>query len=156
MPQLEDVPGDDSRLAPLLQAYWDEMADRYEEEDGEVPMKPLHHLTRWILLTDDDGSPAGCGAVQPLEGTEPGAPREIGEVKRVYVVPWARGRGYSRTIMARLVDIAREEGFTSLWLDTGTPQHEAVALYERMGWRPIPSYGQFADDPRTLCYALDL
>lgn len=156
MPSTLPVDPDDPRIPPLMSAYWSEMAHRYGESDGETPLVPLHADTRWLLVQDDAGSVVGCGAVQPLASTVEDAPSHIGEVKRVYVVPGARGHGHSRLLMAHLVQVARAAGYRTLWLDTGTPQHEAIALYERLGWRQIERYGQFAHDERTLCYAFDL
>ena len=156
MPTIEPVPPDDQRILPLMTAYWAEMARRYGESDDETPLVPLHQDVRWLIVQDDHGVVVGCGAVQPLASTVQDAPDDIGEVKRVYVVPEARGRGHSRLLMAHLVQEARTAGYRALWLDTGTPQHEAVALYERLGWRQIERYGQFAHDERTLCYAFDL
>ena len=156
MPSTVPVDADDPRIPPLMRAYWSEMAQRYGENDGDTPLVPLHGVVRWLLVHSDDGEVVGCGAVQPLAATVEDAPSHIGEVKRVYVVPSARGHGHSRLLMAHLVRIAREQGYRALWLDTGTPQHEAIALYERLGWRQIERYGQFAQDERTLCYAFDL
>ncbi len=156
MPSTLPVDPDDPRIPPLMSAYWSEMAHRYGESDGDTPLVPLHEDTRWLLVQDDTGSVVGCGAVQPLASTVEDAPSHIGEVKRVYVVPGARGHGHSRLLMAHLVQVARSAGYRTLWLDTGTPQHEAIALYERLGWRQIERYGQFSHDERTLCYAFDL
>ena len=156
MPSTEPVAGDDQRIAPLMRSYWAEMAHRYGDTDGETPLIPLHQDARWLLVQTDDGAVVGCGAVQPLAATVQDAPYDVGEVKRVYVLPEARGHGHSRLLMAHLVQVARSAGYSALWLDTGTPQHEAVALYERLGWRQIDRYGQFAHDERTLCYAFDL
>ncbi len=156
MPITEPVASDDARILPLMRSYWAEMAHRYGETDGETPMIPLHGQARWLLVHSDEGAVVGCGAVQPLTSTVEDAASDLGEVKRVYVVPEARGHGHARLLMAHLVQDARSVGYRALWLDTGTPQHEAVALYERLGWRQIERYGQFAHDERTLCYAFDL
>ena len=36
--------------------------------------------------------------------------------------------------------ITEEQSERALWLDTGTPQHEAIALYERLGWQVVSGY----------------
>jgi len=43
-------------------------------------------------------------------------------------------------------------GFTTLRLETGTEQPEAVALYESLGYRRIPAFGEYASDPYSICY----
>ena len=154
---LEAVPvaADHPELLGLLAEVVVELAARYGDDDASTLHAPSPG-TRWVLVHDDDGRAIACGGLQPLSWTVPDADAATGEVKRVYVVPGARGRGVSRTVMTALVAIAREEGFRTLWLETGTEQPEALALYRRSGWRDIPPYGQYVDDPRTRCFALDL
>jgi putative acetyltransferase len=66
-----------------------------------------------------DGAPAGCGGVK-LYGTE------YGEIKRIFVRPQYRGRGLSKLIMEHLADYAREQGVSTLRLETGIHQPEAI------------------------------
>ena len=64
----------------------------------------------------------------------------------MYVVPAARGRGVSKVVLAALEDAARERGWTTLRLETGPRQPEAIALYAGAGYRPIGPYGAYAHD----------
>ena len=131
-----------------------EMAARYGDDPDDI--KAPDPGARWLLLLDDDGTAIGCGAVQPLSWTVPGAGADLGEIKRVYVVPTARGRGLSRALMAALLDLAAADEYRQLWLETGTEQPEAIELYRSSGWTRIANYGQYADDDRSVCLALDL
>jgi GNAT superfamily N-acetyltransferase len=70
----------------------------------------------------------------------------VAEIKRMYVVPAARGRGLSKLVLAGLEAAARDRGWTTLRLETGPRQPEAVALYEGAGYRPIAAFGPYADD----------
>jgi hypothetical protein len=47
-------------------------------------------------------------------------------------------------------------GYTWLQLETGDVQPEAVGLYESSGWARVPNYGQYADDPRSICFGLSI
>jgi GNAT superfamily N-acetyltransferase len=149
--EVVEVAPDEPRLLALHAALLAEMNALYGGTDETAP-KPVVERARHLLVLDDDGEPVACGAVAPLHW--PTAPIGTGEVKRVYVVPARRGRGVGRALMAAVTDLARECGHDRLWLETGDPQAGAVALYERSGWTRIPSYGQYADDPRTRCYEL--
>ncbi len=100
-----------------------------------------------FLLGLADEQPVACGGLRTLE---PG----VGELKKVYVAPAARGAGVGRALVRALVDSARGLGLPRLVLQTGTGQPEAVRLYEREGWQPIAPYGEYRDDPRCRCYAL--
>jgi GNAT superfamily N-acetyltransferase len=92
-----------------------------------------------------DGAPAGCGGIQ-LFGTE------YGELKRMYVRPVLRGRGIARQVLQHLATYARERGVPLLRLETGIHQHEAIRLYEGMGFRSIAPFGAYKPDPLSLFY----
>ena len=97
-----------------------------------------------------DGAPVGCGAVRLLDGDD-------AEVKRMYVVPSARGRGVGRALLAALESEARSLGAGRLVLETGIRQTEALALYRRAGFVDIPAYGEYAASPGTsVCLAKGL
>ena len=59
-------------------------------------------------------------------------------------------------LLERIEEEARRLGYGRVILETGLRQTEAMALYERSGYTRIPAYGQFIDDPRSVCYAKDL
>jgi GNAT superfamily N-acetyltransferase len=63
----------------------------------------------------------------------------------MYVAPAARGRGVATALLAGLEDAARDRGWTTLRLETGTRQPEAVGLYTRAGYRPIEAFGAYLD-----------
>jgi putative acetyltransferase len=70
----------------------------------------------------------------------------------MYVAPAARGRGLSRLLLAALEDEARQLGYSLVRLETGDRQPEAIKLYASSGFEPIPRYGPFVDDPRSVCF----
>ena len=117
------------------------------------PVESRHGFSVEKLLRDgvaffvmrDDGRPAGCGGVL-LVG------REYAEVKRMYVRPTFRGRGLARRMLDHLVAHAHARGLTVIRLETGIHQREAIALYERGGFRRIPPFGPYRPDPLSLCY----
>ena len=96
-----------------------------------------------------DGGPAGCGGIK-LCG------REYGELKRMYVRPEFRGRQYGERLVEHLAAHARAKGVTLLRLETGIHQQAAIRLYERLGFRRIPPFGPYTDDPLSRCYEKSL
>jgi GNAT superfamily N-acetyltransferase len=79
-------------------------------------------------------------------------PDGSGEVRKVVVIDEARGLGISKLLMAEIEAIAHEEGMRRLLLQTGNLQHQAVSLYERLGYISIPIYGGYEVIPGALCY----
>ena len=154
MPTCHRVEGDHPDIAALTRAVVREYAVRYDDPHDDIA--PTAADSAWVLVRDDDGSAVACGAVQPWSHTVADAPAGVGEVKRMYVVPGARGRGLSRVVLDELVAIAREQGLTALVLETGTEQPEAIGLYTAYGFTPTDVFGPYADDPRSRCFRLDL
>jgi GNAT superfamily N-acetyltransferase len=117
-----------------------EIRARYggKEEPGSPPSAA--DVSVVVVARDDDGTALGCGALRELgEGAA--------EVKRMYVVPSARGRGVSKAVLGALEDAARERGWTTLRLETGPLQPEAAGLYSSNGYRRIGPFGVYADNP---------
>jgi putative acetyltransferase len=102
-----------------------------------------------FFVARDDGHPAGCGGVL-LVG------QDYAEVKRMYVRPAFRGRRLGRMMLDHLIEHARQDGLTVIRLETGIHQREAIALYEARGFRKIPPFDPYHDDPVSLCYELRL
>ena len=72
------------------------------------------------------------------------------EIKRMFVVPEARGRGAGRRLLERLIEAARAEGITVLRLETWVKQPEAIGLYRAAGFEDIGPFGSYAADPLSL------
>jgi GNAT superfamily N-acetyltransferase len=131
----------------LLESAFAELVARYGAE-GRSQVKDG---ARYLVVVDDDGRAVGCGAVQAfgLDSEHPGD----GELKRMYVLPAARGRGFARTLLTGLEDVARAAKHPALRLSTGELQPEAIALYESSGYLRTTPWGKYVDQPLTRCYA---
>lgn len=95
-----------------------------------------------LLVAYDGGKPVGCVGMRDLGG---GAC----EMKRMFVSAEARGLGVGRLLVERLIADARSAGYGVMRLDTSMHQHEAMALYEKMGFRRIAAYYDVPDDLRN-------
>jgi GNAT superfamily N-acetyltransferase len=74
----------------------------------------------------------------------------------VVTLPEHRGRGYSRALIARIESEVVALGGHRLILQTGDRQPEAVTLYERLGYLPIPVFEPYRVFPGSLCFAREL
>lgn len=96
-----------------------------------------------------DDEPVAMGAWRSVD-------RGIGELKRMFVDERYRGRGYSRAILSWLENSAREHGVTFMILETNLNHPTAIALYRSAGYRDIPNYGHYANNPRTVSLGREL
>jgi GNAT superfamily N-acetyltransferase len=87
----------------------------------------------FLVGFDEDGAPVCAGGVKRLDDA-------TAEIKRMYVVPSARGRGVARVLLGALEDAARDLGYATVRLDTGPRQAHAQALYESAGYRSIGNF----------------
>jgi GNAT superfamily N-acetyltransferase len=130
---------DDPDVQRLADAQQVELRSRYDGglEPGTPPSAA--DLALVLVARDDDGTAIGCGALRQLDaGTA--------ELKRMYVVPAARGRGVSKLLLGALESAAQERGWSRLRLETGPRQPEAIALYTGSGYRPIGAFGAYDGD----------
>ena len=117
------------------------------------PSESRHGFSVQKLIADsvaffvirDGGAPAGCGGIK-LFGTE------YGEIKRMYVRPQFRRSGLAKLLLDHFTEYASSHGVRILRLETGIHQHAAIALYERVGFKRIPPFGEYRDDPVSRCY----
>jgi GNAT superfamily N-acetyltransferase len=62
------------------------------------------------------------------------------EIKKMFVVEKARGRGVARALLAELEQRASAMGYSVARLDTGPRQPRAQRMYELAGYAPIGNF----------------
>ena len=137
---LRGVPYDDPVARDLVARVQQEYVERYGGPDAAV-VDPAEFLppAGLFLAASVGDEPAGCGAWRVH------APGVV-EVKRVFVAPAFRRRGLAELIMSTLEGSAARAGHREVVLNTGRRQPEALALYDRLGYRPVPGYGVYAGE----------
>ena len=86
-----------------------------------------------VTLVDEAGRP---GDPVGVLGWRPGGAGTL-ELKKLYLVPDVRGRGLGRALVERVIARAREEGYVAVVLETANVLQSAIALYTRLGFRPV-------------------
>ena len=105
-------------------------------------------LKNCIVIFDNDEAVA-CGAIKELDSKSM-------EVKRMFTLPEKRGKGLASAILKALEVWSKELGYEKTVLETGKRQIEAVALYQKCGYKIIPNYGQYAGIENSVCFEKDL
>ncbi len=139
MIEIRTVPSDAEPALSLVEAMVAEVSALYGRID--VPGAPSATPADFgppggafvVLVDDATGVAVAGGGVKRLDDT-------ACEIKRMYVVPEARGRGLASQLLKALEDAARGLGYTIVRLDTGPQQPAAQAMYERAGYAPIGNF----------------
>ncbi|MDT0277241.1 GNAT family N-acetyltransferase [Blastococcus goldschmidtiae] len=148
--RLRALPYDDPVAQYLVEQVQQEYVQRYGgRDDAVVAPADFTPPAGLFLVAEVDGVPAGCGAWRVL-------PSGAVEIKRVYVEPPFRRRGLARRLMAALEDSVSRAGHRSVVLNTGQEQPEALALYDRLGYRPVRGYGVYACAPDAVFLGREL
>lgn len=147
---IEAAAPDSPDAAALLARLDAELHERYPRGSvhGFSP-EDIHRKDGVFLIARVADQPVGCGAVRPLSGA-------TGEIKRMFVEPSMRRRGIARAILMSLEEASLRLGFEVLRLETGRLQPEAIRLYEAAGYARIPSFGEYASDPWSVCFEKSL
>ncbi|WCN84193.1 GNAT family N-acetyltransferase [Micromonospora sp. LH3U1] len=129
--RLTDLDGCVAGLATVHQA------DRYPlnwPADPHRWLREPHPARAWVAV-DADAAILGHVAVHRVPSPANGPPaRPTAEVARLFVIPRARGLALGNALLGRARQWASARG-TDLVLDVTSGSAEAVALYERAGWR---------------------
>ncbi len=104
---------------------------------------------KYVIVAYDNGTPVGCGALKEF------APNTM-EVKRMYTVTEQRGKGIASKVLGELERWAEELSYEKCILETGKRQPEAIGLYKKKGYKPIPNYGQYAGTENSLCFEKEI
>ena len=121
----------------LLEAMVSELEPLYGRID--VPQAPSATPADFappggsFLIGYEDGEPVCVGGIKRL-------PDGACEIKRMYVVPQARGRGVARELLGALEDEARSLGYELARLDTGPQQPHAERMYRAAGYAEIGNF----------------
>lgn len=116
--------------ARLIDDYFDH--DAFENELRSLPGEYAPPRGS-LLLATQDGRPAGCVALRPLD-------QERCEMKRMFVYPELHGTGIGRALAEAVIQAARRSGYRSMFLDTSFRQVAALKLYRRLGFQPAEPY----------------
>jgi putative acetyltransferase len=113
------------------------------EQDLYDPHNKIDYLET-VVLAYDENRPVGCGCFKKFDDVTI-------EIKRMYVAFTHRGKGLGAAILTELELWAAELNFEAAVLETANKQGEAIALYKKLGYTPIPKYGPYVNLPNSIC-----
>ncbi|MCX5524626.1 GNAT family N-acetyltransferase [Streptomyces bobili] len=153
------VPFDHPDAVKLNDEVQAEYHERYGDGGDATVLEPADFDPPrgvYLIAYDELGRPVATGGWRSQDENGEGNQDGDAELKRMFVVKQARGRGLARRMLAELETDARAAGRLRMVLETGTEQPEAIALYTSSGYEPCTKFGyyRFHDDSR--CFAKPL
>ena len=132
---LRDVQmGDEEAVRKLVAQVLHEFRLSADPADTDADLRDIevNYVQRggvFRVLTDENGTIVGCGGLYPLENGE-------AEIRKMYFLPSARGKGYGRRLLGELLREAKVRGYRRVVLETASQLKEAIALYRSAGFQP--------------------
>lgn len=100
----------------------------------------------YILFFDEE--PAGCIALRKLDN-------EKCEMKRLFIKPDFRGKSLGNMLIEKIIEDAKNIGYTYMYLDTLPFLQTAIHCYKKYGFYEIPRYNNSPGED-TIYMRLDL
>lgn len=139
-------------ITALLQAHLDDMHRHSPPESVhalDLDALRAPDITFWTVW--EEGVLMGCGALRELDARH-------GEIKSMRTDERYRRRGVATILLDHIIDEARRRGYARLSLETGTPAafDAARLLYASRGFTLCPPFGDYREDPCSVCMTLAL
>lgn len=133
----------------LIKELDKDLNERYGLAQAEYsPLNKVDAIKNVVVVYVGE-EPAGCGCFKRFDENSV-------EMKRVFVDTNHRNKGIATRLMAELEKWAAEEGYTRAVLETGTRQHEAIRLYEKIGYEKTPNFPPYDEMEFSVCYGKGL
>lgn len=145
MINLRRTDSDDPDFKALVKLLDADLAERDGADHGFYSQFNKIDKIRHAVVCYENGQPIGCGAIKAFGN-------EAMEVKRMYVSPDGRNKGIATQVLTELETWASQMGYAKCVLETGKRQPEAIALYEKNGYRRTENYGQYVGVENSVCF----
>jgi ribosomal protein S18 acetylase RimI-like enzyme len=132
---LSEVDPGSPAVAAAVDRYYAELARRFATgfDPASYGAGSAADPGQRVVLATRADVVVGCATLRPLQ-------ERVVEIKRMWVDPQVRGVGLGRRLLVHLEGLAVQDGCRAIRLDTNGALTEAIALYERHGYRRIPRY----------------
>lgn len=141
---IKKINPNDTNAIPIVDELSQNLLKRFGSDGRNSFTDWEYDNSKYIFVVAELNSEiVGCGAIRPIS-------EEIGEVKRMYSKYQRKNIG--QTILAFLEQQAIEMGYAKLVLETRTKNEEACAFYRKAGYKTIPNYGKYVNNPEAICF----
>ncbi|MBF4470202.1 GNAT family N-acetyltransferase [Flavobacterium sp. HJJ] len=128
----------------LIQTFDAYLWDRYPRLKKDYWGNNLIEFNTNVFIVYLDEKAVACGCFKKYN-------KESAELKRMFVLPEARGLGMAQLVIKELEAEAKNQGFEVLILETLYKQTEAINFYQKTGFRIIDNYGPYVGLADSVC-----
>lgn len=141
---------DSDEARSLIHELDAELCECYHKESVHgVEAKSFIEAGGKFFIAKLDSKYVGCVAMRPFDESS-------AEIKRMYVRKAYRGRGISRLLLDHIESCTQGLGYSRILVETGDRQPEAQALFRSNGYHQIDPFGEYLDDPHSVCFKKEL
>ncbi|KOO05459.1 GNAT family N-acetyltransferase [Vibrio nereis] len=127
-----------SNIRAIIQSVGAEfgaIGEGFGPSDPEVLAMSEHYSlankSRYFVATLD-GKVVGGGGIAPFNHSEHAC-----ELKKLFLLPESRGLGLGKKLSEQCLEFAKQQEFTSCYLDTLNTMTSAIKLYEHLGFEHL-------------------
>ncbi len=151
-------PADNRAMASVIRRVMTEfgaVGEGYSINDPEVDAICQNYRGNGyaFFVLEQNGQVTGGGGIAPLQGGEAGTC----ELRKMYILPEARGQGWGRKLLEICLQAARGKGYRTCYLETLNRMQPAQHLYRSFGFKPLDGpLGRTGHNSCDAWYALRL
>lgn len=127
-------------IAELDKSLW----ERYPELKMDYWGNNILELNPNVVIVYAENNPVACGCFKKYD-------KNSIEIKRMFVAPEVRGKGLAQDILKELELWAHDLGYSFSVLETLYKQKEAIALYQKAGYRIVDNYEPYVGLKNSIC-----
>lgn len=142
------TPRDNPKLAEIIRSA---LAEFGANKPGTVYFDPTTDALSDLfttrgsiyLVAEENGELLGGAGIFPSDGL----PEDTCELVKMYLSPAARGKGLGRKLIEEALKLAKQYGYSQVYLETMPEPQQAVKVYEKFGFEflsaPMGNTGHF-------------
>ena len=129
---------DNERLCYVIRTVLEEYGGKrqgtaYYDADTEKMYEAYQKERAVYYIAEVDGIVAGGCGIQQLAD----APADVAELQKLYILPKYRGLGLGITLVEKCINFAKNNNFSTIYLETFENMKEAQGLYKKFGFSYI-------------------
>jgi GNAT superfamily N-acetyltransferase len=128
----------------LIETFDGFLWERYPELKKDYWGNNLIEFNSNVFLVYLDDKPVASGCFKKYNN-------DTVELKRMFVLPEARGLGLAQLVIKELETEAKSQGFQTMILETLYKQIEAIGLYQKVGFRIVENYEPYVGLSNSVC-----